>query len=247
MLRSCCVLQPPFLPWSGWFDLVDQADILIIMDDAQFSKQSWQQRNRIRTEKGLEYLSVPVISAGRMGQAINEVQLSDTSFVDSFQGRIRAAYQSAPFFSSVEPDLVSALRDGVASELLIDVNMRVISWLLDALGLHVELIRASELGVSGRRGLRVAALCQAVDARRYLSPSGARAYLEEDQSHFADRSIAVELQNYVHPEYEHFRQPFMAYASVLDLIMMQGSQAMSTIRTGRRPNSNLSPSIGIKS
>lgn len=247
MLRSCCVLQPPFLPWGGWFDLVDQADILIVLDDAQFSKQSWQQRNRIRTQKGFEYLSVPVRSAGRLGQAINEVQLSDTSFVDSFQGQIRSAYQTAPFFSSVEPELVSVLRDSVASGLLIDVNMRIISWLFNVLGLHVELIQASELGVSGRRGHRVAALCQAVDAQRYLSPSGAREYLEEDQSHFADRSIAVELQNYVHPEYEHFRQPFMAYASVLDLIMMQGSRAMSTIRKGRRPNGSLSPSIGTKS
>ena len=60
----CVIAQPTFIPWIGWFDLADQANVLIILDDVQFSKQSWQQRNRLRTPKGLDYLSVSVKSAG---------------------------------------------------------------------------------------------------------------------------------------------------------------------------------------
>lgn len=243
MNRSCCILQPTFLPWMGWFDLVDQVDVFVVLDDAQFSKQSWQQRNRIRTARGLEYLSIPVKSAGRMGQAIDEVALSDQGFVESFSGRIRAAYEGAPYFSSVEPEFSSVLRECAKSELLIDVNMGIIAWLCSALELEKTVVRASALGVSGRRGERVAALCEAVDANRYVSPVGAKEYLTHDYDHFEARSISVELQGYVHPEYRQLHQPFIPYASTLDLLMMQGSQSMTTIRSGRRSSTCLAKAI----
>jgi hypothetical protein len=227
----------------GWFDLVDQVDVFVVLDDAQFSKQSWQQRNRIRTARGLEYLSIPVKSAGRMGQAIDEVALSDQGFVESFAGRIRAAYEGAPYYSSVEPEFSSVLRECAKSELLIDVNMGIIAWLCSALELEKEVVRASALGVSGRRGERVAALCEAVDANRYVSPVGAKEYLTHDYDHFEARSISVELQGYVHPEYRQLHQPFIPYASTLDLLMMQGSQSMTTIRSGRRSSTSLAKAI----
>ena len=227
----------------GWFDLVDQVDVFVVLDDAQFSKQSWQQRNRIRTARGLEYLSIPVKSAGRMGQAIDEVELSDQGFVEAFAGRIRAAYEGAPYFSSVEPEFSSVLRECAKSELLIDVNMGIIAWLCSALELEKEVVRASALGVSGRRGERVAALCEAVDADCYVSPLGAKDYLTHDHDHFEARSISVELQGYVHPEYPQLHQPFIPYASTLDLFMMQGSQSMTTIRSGRRSSTSLDKAI----
>ena len=227
----------------GWFDLVDQVDVFVVLDDAQFSKQSWQQRNRIRTARGLDYLSIPVKSAGRMGQAIDEVALSDQGFVESFACRIRAAYEGAPYFSSVEPEFLSVLRECAKSELLIDVNMGFIAWLCSALELEKEVVRASALGVSGRRGERVAALCEAVDANRYVSPVGAKEYLTHDYDHFEARSISVELQGYVHPEYRQLHQPFIPYASTLDLLMMQGSQSMTTIRSGRRSSTSLAKAI----
>jgi hypothetical protein len=227
----------------GWFDLVDQVDVFVVLDDAQFSKQSWQQRNRIRTARGLEYLSIPVKSAGRMGQAIDEVALSDQGFVESFAGRIRTAYEGAPYLSTVEPEFSSVLRECAKSELLIDVNMGIIAWLCSALELEKEVVRASALGVSGKRGERVAALCEAVDAYRYVSPLGAKEYLTHDYRHFEARSISVELQGYVHPEYRQLHQPFIPYASTLDLLMMQGSQSMTTIRSGRRRSTSLAKAI----
>ena len=78
MKKSIAINQPTFLPWIGWFDLLDQTDIFVILDDVQFSKQSWQQRNRIKTDKGLELIIVPV--KNKKNQTILEVEILNNSF-----------------------------------------------------------------------------------------------------------------------------------------------------------------------
>ena len=60
------ISQPTYLPWLGYFDLIDQVDVFVLLDDVQFEKQSWQQRNRIKTPAGLQWLTVPVIFRGRL-------------------------------------------------------------------------------------------------------------------------------------------------------------------------------------
>ena len=80
MSRTCVIAQPTFLPWLGWFDLADQGDVMVILDDVSFSKQSWQQRNRIRTPAGLEFLSVPVKTSGLLGQLILDCEIADPRF-----------------------------------------------------------------------------------------------------------------------------------------------------------------------
>ena len=72
--RTCVIAQPTFIPWIGWFDLADQSDVMIILDDVQFSKQSWQQRNRLRTPQGLDYLSVSVKSATSDGRRYEDTR-----------------------------------------------------------------------------------------------------------------------------------------------------------------------------
>ena len=79
-MKTIAIAQPTFLPWMGWFDLADQVDALILLDDVAFSKQSWQQRNRIRTRNGLEFLIVPVKTSGRLGQKISDCELAGQSF-----------------------------------------------------------------------------------------------------------------------------------------------------------------------
>jgi len=71
------ISQPTYLPWLGYFDLIDQVDVFVLLDSVQFEKQSWQQRNRIKTPTGLQWLTVPVEFRGRLGQRIMEVIIRD--------------------------------------------------------------------------------------------------------------------------------------------------------------------------
>lgn len=234
--RTCVIAQPTFIPWMGWFDLADQADVMIILDDVQFSKQSWQQRNRLRTPEGLGFLSVPVKSAGRSQQLINEVELANESSVEKLLRTIQGYYARAPFFREHFPGLGDTMREGASTGKLAELNIAVIRWIMQALGIDVPLVRSSELEMDGKRGEYVAALCEKVGATRYLSPAGAQDYLLEDRSAFDSRGIPVELQVYVHPEYRQCFKPFEPYASVLDLIFNTGSEALTILRSGRRPS-----------
>lgn len=232
--RTCCVLQPTFLPWLGWFDIVDQVDLLVILDDAAFSKQSWQQRNRIRTDRGLEFVTVPVKTAGRLGQPIDEVIIASPTFVDSVMGRIQQNYRKAPYFSNLSTRLHEVLRQAADTGLLCEVNVSVNEFLMKELGISTPVLRAATLGVEGVRGDRVAAICEAVGASRYLSPLGAAEYLVEDRQSFDKRGIDVMLHAYDHPTYHQLHDPFEPYASVVDLLLNEGPGSLEILRRGRQ-------------
>jgi WbqC-like protein family len=235
MERTCAISQPTFLPWTGWFDLVDQADIMIILDDVQFSKQSWQQRNRLRTRSGLEYVSVPVKTAGRLGQRIIDCRLADERFVHKTIGTLQANYSKAPFFPAAADDFARALKFAASTNSLLELNCELIAWMAEKLAVATPMVRASALGAAGRRGEHVAELCEYVEADHYLSPAGAEAYLNEDRSAFDRRGITISIQVYEHPEYPQCFTPFMPYASALDLIFNAGPEAGAIMRAGRRP------------
>jgi hypothetical protein len=233
--RSVAILQPTFLPWAGWFDLADQADTLIVLDDVAFSKQSWQQRNRIRGRTGLEYVTVPVRSAGRLGQRILDTEIDDRGSIEKLARTISSNYSKAPYFSRYFRDFHEVLRESASTGKLAVLNRGLIGWLADQLAVRTPRVRASELEVGGKRGEYVARLCEHVGASRYLSPAGAEEYLLEDRVHFDERGINVELHVYEHPVYRQCHQPFLPYASILDLLMNEGEAAGDIMRSGRRP------------
>jgi len=229
------IAQPTFLPWAGWFDLADQVDLLIVLDDVAFSKQSWQQRNRLRTAAGLSYVTVPVRTAGKLGQRIVDTELADTAVVDKILRTVSQNYSRAPHFSRYFAEFSAVLKQSATTGMLADLNSGLIDWLLLQLGIATPQVRSSELAVEGKRGAMVANLCKHVGASRYVSPAGAQEYLLEDRAEFDKRGIAVGLQVYEHPIYRQCFQPFMPYASVLDLLLNEGDAAAAILRSGRRP------------
>jgi hypothetical protein len=235
-VTTVAIAQPTFLPWAGWFDLADQVDLLLVLDDVAFSKQSWQQRNRIRTRDGLTYLTVPVRTAGRLGQRIIDTEIADTAFVEKMLRTIAQSYAKAPYLNRYFPELSAVLKHSASSGKLAELNSRIIDWLAKQLGITTPRLRSSELGVEGKRGELVAKLCEKVGASRYLSPAGAEAYLHEDRDQFDRRSISIHLHVYEHPVYRQCFEPFVPYASVLDLLFNEGDAALAVLRSGRRPH-----------
>ena len=231
----CVISQPTFLPWLGWFDLADQSEVMVILDDVAFSKQSWQQRNRMRTRNGLEFLTVPVKSSGRLGQTISDCELADQPFVRKMLTSLQANYAKAPFFKEVIAELAETMEVAAETGRLVELNCALVFWMADKLKVTTPMIRASTLGVGGERGEHVAAICECVGADRYLSPAGAENYLIEDKAVFDKRDISVLIHVYEHPQYVQRFAPFMPYASALDLIFNVGSAAGDVMRSGRRP------------
>ncbi len=228
------ITQPTYLPWIGYFDLIAQADVFIVLDDVQFEKQSWQQRNRIKTAAGLHWLTVPVKFRGRLNQLIREVEIREPGFWRDHVRAIELAYRRATSFENYFPvvsDILQRLSDGK----LLDLNISLLRWLLEEFNIKTPMLSASSLGLTGKRTEHLANLCQAVGAKEYLSPLGASAYLLHEGDLLLQRGIEVRFQNYQHPVYRQLFGEFQPYASTLDLLFNEGHSAIEIIRGGRRP------------
>lgn len=224
------ISQPTYLPWIGYLDLIDQVDLFVILDNVQFAKQTWQQRNRIRTAAGLQWLTVPVKL--RFGQMINEVEIRDATFHLDHLRAIELAYRRAPYFADYFEDLSRKLAEKGSSR-LVDLNVSLLAWIMQALLVKTPLVRASSLGQSGKRTELLANICSELGATKYISPAGSAAYLLAEQEFLTCRGIEVSFHHYEHPVYQQLHQPFTPFASVIDVMFNEGGEALKILRGGR--------------
>jgi hypothetical protein len=227
------ISQPTYLPWLGYFDLIDQVDTFVVLDTVQFEKQSWQHRNRIKTSTGLQWLTVPVVFRDRLGQKILEVEIRDIKFWRKHLRGIEVNYRRAPFFEDYFPQVSSMLQDCSQGMRLLDLNVRFLSWFIELLGIPTPVVLASSLAQAGRRTELLANICQKLGASQYVSPLGSAVYLLDEMRFFKDCSVEVVFQNYVHPEYRQLFPPFLTHACALDLLFNEGGRSREIIRGGR--------------
>jgi hypothetical protein len=230
----CAIMQPTYLPWIGYFDLIDQADSFVFLDDAQFSRQSWQQRNRIRSARGLEWMTVPVKKSGRFGQAIRDVEIDVGTFPHTHIGQLERCYRGTSHFAELWPGLSRLICSAEEHRSLSRLNRDVICWIAQQLRIRHATILASELDVTGGRSERLVAICQAVGATAYLTPPGSVEYLSEDRVLFTRAGLPVLVQRYEHPTWTQAHAPFLPFASAIDLLFNAAPEALVIVRSGRR-------------
>jgi hypothetical protein len=228
------IAQPTYLPWLGYFDLLDQVDHFVLLDTVQFEKQSWQQRNRIKTPTGLQWLTVPVVFRGRLGQRIVDVEIREPEFWRDHLRAIELNYRRAPFFDCYFEPVSDLMRSATSHLNLSKLTITMLRWLAGIIGIKTPLIASTELQVDGKRTDLLAAICGATGATEYLSPLGSAEYLLNELAVLTDRGIEVSFQHYEHPVYQQLFPPFEPFAWVLDLLFNEGSRALEVIRNGRR-------------
>lgn len=241
-MRTAVIMQPTYLPWLGYFDLMDQGDVFVLLDSVQFDKRSWQQRNRIKTPHGELLLTVPVFSKGRFNQKICEVQIDKTTnFQEKHIRAIECNYAKAKFFERYMEDLANILRK--KHSYLAELTIELICWLREAIGIKTELVRSFSLGIQRRKVELLVATCKSVGAQRYISPLRSKAYIGENDL-FAENGIELCYHNYHHPQYNQLYGDFIPYLSVLDLLLNEGDRSLPIIRSGRGACKSHSKAIG---
>jgi hypothetical protein len=228
------ISQPTYLPWLGYFDLLDQVDRFVLLDSVQFEKRSWQQRNRIKTPTGLQWLTVPVISRGKTGQHIADVEIREGFWRDHLRA-IELNYRRAPFFDRYYGAVSDLMRSGVPSLRLAALTISLLRWFAEVMEIRTPMLRSSELPVEGKRTNLLAEICGSLGATTYLSPLGSAEYLLNELSILTGRGTEVRFQHYEHPAYRQLFPPFQPYACILDLLFNEGDNALAIIRSGRRP------------
>ena len=219
----CVILQPSYIPWRGYFHQLVRSDIFVFYDDVQYDKNGWRNRNRIRTSDGWQWITVPVLSIGRFGQAINEVRVNNrVNWRRKHWRAIQQAYHQAPFFRKYEPFFQEVyIREW---EMLVDLDIYLTVEIAKFLGAQgTKFVRSSELGIEGDRVGRILEVCKHVGATDYLVGPSAKAYMMDDL--FTREGIRVEYQLYDYPPYPQVYQPFVSQMSIIDVLFNCGPDA----------------------
>ncbi len=212
--------QPAYLPWLGYFERIARSDLHVVLDHVQFEKNSFTNRNKVRTREGSTWLTVPLATKGKFGDlAINTLEFAAN---DPWQRKhwatLRMNYTRAPFFARYAP-AYEAIYARSWSGFMPLVRALLEQHLRD-LEIGTPLRFSSEMGVAGTKSELVLNLCQAAGATTYLSGKMGRDYL--DSGAFAAAGIGVEFQDYAHPVYAQAAPGFEAALGILDLLFNHG-------------------------
>ena len=222
------IMQPTYLPWIGYFSLINSVDLFVFLDDVQFERRSWQQRNRIKTMHGSQWLTIPVLSKGRRTQKVNEVVIDlPSGFSERHKETIRHTYRQARFFE----DSMRFIEDVIParfSNLLADYSIEGVRQISAFLDVCTETIRSSSLGSTGQKAQLLANICVEVGARTYISPPGSYPYLNESDC-FLKAGIPVEYFKFTPTEYPQLYSGFISHLSVVDAIFNCGPETAELI------------------
>lgn len=222
--------QPEHLPWLGFFNKIDQAELLVILDIVQYRKNYFQNRNRILGPQGPFWLTVPVITKGHTSKTIKDMKiLNTTNWKDSYWKSIYYNYKNHPFFN----DYAVFFEDMCKREwqFLSKLNEYIIRYFVDILGIKTKIILASELDVEGSRSDLLLNICLKTSASTYLAGQHGIDYL--DETIFKEKGINVVYHQFNHPTYPQFRRnDFVSHLSTLDLIFNCGNESLKIIRSG---------------
>lgn len=219
------ILQPSYIPWRGYFEQIQRADVFVFYDDVQYDKHGWRNRNRIRNRQGGQWLTIPVHSQGVVVEhtAINHVEIAwQQPWNERHWRAIRETYGKAPYFKTYSPWLEEVYQRHAV--MLADFTIPLTIEIAEKLGIcGTRFVRASELQASGQKTERLIQILTQVGATHYISGPSARSYIDETQ--FQSAGITLEFMEYNYPEYPQLYAPFDPQVSILDLLFMTGPDA----------------------
>ena len=219
------VHQPQYLPWLGYFDKIRRADVFCYLDNVQYKKNDWQNRNRVKTARAWQWITVPVCY--RYPQKIFEVTINNTvNWKHKHLQALITNYGRAPYFKDYR-DLFEAVyaRDWVS---LAELNIYLVEKLRTALKLKDRpTLRASDFDLSEDPTDRLVDICKALNADTYLSGRDGTRYM--DLERFKQAGISVIVQDFRHPVYPQVSKGFQSHLSVVDLLFNCGPKALEII------------------
>lgn len=221
-MLKVAVIQSNYLPWKGYFDIINDADLFVFYDDVQFTKNDWRNRNRIKTSSGITWLTVP--TGASINRLIFEVVLSDKSWQAKHWSQLKQHYSRAPHFRRYEAFFEDVYL-GHSWERLSDLNQHLIVFIArEFLGIRTRMEDSRRIAPTGAKLERLIDLLKKVGAERYISGPSARAYI--DESRFVDCGIELVYKDYSgYPEYPQFHPPFEHGVSIIDLLFHTGPNA----------------------
>ncbi|MFC2087476.1 WbqC family protein [Bacteroidota bacterium] len=224
---TVAIHQPNFIPWIGYFYKIFNSDIFVLLDDVQYTKNSYINRNKIKTPQGAQWLTIPVLKSGKFGQTIHETMIANPEkSISTVLKSIEQNYKKAPYFSGFFEEFSNLL--ALHNYNLADLNTALIKWMVNIFGIQTKIVHSSELeNIKGNSTGRLISICRHFNAGVYFSGFGGSNYQEENE--FKEAGIKLRVTDFNYPEYRQLWGDFIPNLSALDLLFNTGSNSKSYI------------------
>ncbi|MBP9926532.1 MAG: WbqC family protein [Cyclobacteriaceae bacterium] len=226
--KRVAIIQSNYIPWKGYFNIIKDVDEFVLLDDVQYTRRDWRNRNLIKTQYGLKWLTIPVEVKGNYQIKIKDVYTAGADWRLQHWNQIKDAYQHSAHFSSMAP-FFQELYLGSEETNLSRINTMFIRLINSLLGIQTRLHESTSFETPAEKTARLVHICQSLDGTQYISGIAAKEYL--NVSMFEEKGIGV-----VWTDYSHFREytqqylPFEHGVSVVDLLFNEGSNASSFLK-----------------
>lgn len=209
------ITQSNYIPWKGYFHNIAQADIFVIYDDMQYTKRDWRNRNKVKTEGGVKWLSIPVEVKGKYHQRINETKVSDPSWNEKHWSALQNHYRKAPYFKD-HKDWIEALYRNCKTPWLTEINRFFIEAVMAKLDINTEIRDSREFKLKGDKTEKLVGVCEDLGATHYFTGPAAKNYMSEKP--FKEKDISVIYADYSdYPEYDQIYPPFEHGVTIWDV------------------------------
>jgi hypothetical protein len=223
--------QPCYLPWAGLFAKIAQADTFVLLDTVQYQPRDFNNRNKIWTARGPQWLTVPVFTKGHRDKPYHQIQINNTlPWQRKHWKAIEQSYRKAAYWDDYAKDL--RLFYSYQYDDLVTVNSAMLRWFLEVLKIDVTYLKASDYQFKGHKAALVFNMCRNLGATTYLFGSqGILYFTDENRQEFARAGIEVKFQDYHHPMYSQFGGPFASHLAILDVLFHHGPKAKDILLT----------------
>ncbi len=227
--KTVAIVQSNYIPWKGYFDLINSADIFVLLDDVQYTRRDWRNRNQIKTAQGLHWLTIPVNVKSKFTIRVCDVAINDPSWTGRHWKTLTYSYARAPFFKE-NSMWVEQLYLNCQAPNLSKVNYAFMEGICDYLEIKTPIMWSMDFSPAEEKSQRLLSICRELGANCYLSGPAAKDYLDVES--FSRETIRVEWMDYSqYSEYPQLNPPFSHYVSILDLIFNTGKNSKNYLKS----------------
>lgn len=229
MGKKLVILQSNYIPWKGYFDLIAAADEFVLYDDVQYTLRDWRNRNQIKTDKGLEWLSIPV--GQDFDRRIRDVEIPDAAWQRKHWAKLEANYKWSPHFEAVSTWLKPLYLDTTYTHLS-TCNRTFLEAVCAYLGITTKLTNSWDYILINGKTERLVDMCSQAEASELICGPAVMNYIDRAQFHAA--GITLTLFDYSgYQEYPQLHGPFVHTVSILDLLFNCGQDAPKFMKFGQ--------------
>lgn len=226
MKKKIAISQSNYIPWKGYFDFINSVDEFVLLDDVQYTRRDWRNRNKIKTEHGLKWLTIPV--SAEFDDKICEVKTADREWPEKHWSTLRHNYGSTAHWGIFSTEIEN-LYSSISSRKLSDINYHFLKGINKMLNIETPITWSMDYKKTGKKSDRLISICRQAGADIYVTGPAAKNYLDEEL--FTQNGITVEWMDYTsYKKYPQLYGGFEHGVTILDLLFNTGEKAREYLK-----------------